>query len=116
IRKSGDHPIPPSEITPRAVFARRRDIIRAAAAAALLPAVGAPARAALADQSPPKLAARPSPLSTEEPRTPYQDITTYNNYYEFGTGKDDPAAYAHRLQTRPWAVSIEGAVAKPGVY
>jgi len=116
IRKSGEHPILPSEITPRAVFERRREIVRAAAAAALLPVAG-PGRAAPAGPAAgPALDARPSPLSIDEPRTPYEDVTGYNNFYEFGTGKGDPAAHAHRLQTRPWSVRIEGAVAKPGVY
>ena len=116
IRKSGEHPILPSEITPRAVFERRREIVRAAAAAALLPVAG-PARAARAGPAArPALDARPSPLSIDEPRTPYEDVTGYNNFYEFGTGKGDPVAHAHRLQTRPWSVRIEGAVAKPGVY
>ncbi|HLK12410.1 MAG TPA: protein-methionine-sulfoxide reductase catalytic subunit MsrP [Candidatus Binatia bacterium] len=54
-----------------------------------------------------------SPLGTDEPPTPWRDVTTYNNFYEFGTGKDDPAAYAGRLRPRPWTVSVEGEVAKP---
>src|SRR5690606_28507258 len=115
IRTSGAHPVRPTEITPRTLFERRRGIIRAAAAAALLPAAGAMARSAPASQSTP-LEGRPSPLSTDEPRTAYEDVTGYNNFYEFGAGKDDPARNAHSLQLRPWTVSIEGAVAKPGVY
>src|SRR5690606_1802411 len=101
IRKPGDHPVQPSEITARAVFARRREIIRAAAAAALLPAAGALAQPTRANLPKARLAGRPSPLSTDEPRTPYQDVTTYNNFYEFGTGKDDPSHEAGRLRTRP---------------
>jgi sulfoxide reductase catalytic subunit YedY len=54
-----------------------------------------------------------SPLSTTEKQTPYQSITTYNNYYEFGTDKADPAKNARSLRTSPWALSIEGAVEKP---
>ena len=54
-----------------------------------------------------------SPLSTSEKQTPYQSITTYNNYYEFGTDKSDPAKNAKTLRTRPWTVQIEGAVEKP---
>ena len=49
-----------------------------------------------------------SPLSTDEKQTPLADITSYNNYYEFGTDKDDPAANAHTLKTRPWTVKVEG--------
>src|SRR5690606_40461138 len=117
IRKSGEHPVPSSEITPRAVYQRRRELIGAAAAAALLPAAGR-AQAARAEQAAPRarLAARPSPLSIDEPRTSWEDVTGYNNFFEFGTGKSDPAANAHRLRTRPWTVSIEGAVAQPGVH
>ncbi|MCO5102344.1 MAG: protein-methionine-sulfoxide reductase catalytic subunit MsrP [Burkholderiaceae bacterium] len=116
IRTSSQHPVQPSEITPRRVYERRRDIIRAAGAAALLPVAGAVAQPTPANLPPQKLAGRPSELSTGEPRTSYEDVTTYNNFYEFGTDKDDPARHAHRLRTRPWTVSVEGAVARPGVY
>ena len=52
----------------------------------------------------------------DEPLNSWQDITTYNNFYEFGTGKEDPARNAHTLRPRPWSVAVEGHVAKPGVY
>ena len=45
--------------------------------------------------------------------TPFEDVTGYNNFYEFGTGKDDPAENAHTLKTKPWTLTIEGEVAKP---
>ncbi len=48
--------------------------------------------------------------------TPFEDVTSYNNFYEFGTGKDDPAKNAHTLRTRPWTVTVEGECNKPGVY
>ncbi len=48
--------------------------------------------------------------------TPYQDVTTYNNFYEFGTGKDDPAKHAGDFRTRPWTVTVEGEVDRPGQY
>lgn len=51
-----------------------------------------------------------------EDLTPYEDVTTYNNFYEFGTGKEDPAEHAHMLTTKPWSVAIEGEVANPAVY
>ena len=51
-----------------------------------------------------------------EKPTAYDDVTGYNNFYEFGTDKTDPARHAHALKTRPWTVAIEGAVAKPKVY
>jgi len=53
------------------------------------------------------------PYSTNEPQTPENDVTHYNNYYEFGTGKEDPAAYAKNFVTSPWSVSVEGEVKKP---
>jgi sulfoxide reductase catalytic subunit YedY len=52
----------------------------------------------------------------DEPLNSWQDITTYNNFYEFGVGKDDPAKNAHTLRTRPWSVAVEGEVENPGVY
>ena len=55
----------------------------------------------------------PSPYDTDEPRTPFEDVTTYNNFYEFGLDKNDPARHAHTLRTRPWAVTIDGEVHKP---
>ena len=55
-----------------------------------------------------------SPIKNE--LTPYELVTSYNNFYEFGTGKGDPAAHAHRLKARPWSVTVDGEVGKPGVY
>ena len=52
----------------------------------------------------------------DEPLTPYDDVTTYNNFYEFGTGKTDPARNAHTLRPRPWSIAVEGEVARPAVY
>ena len=52
----------------------------------------------------------------DEPLNSWEDVTTYNNFFEFGTGKDDPARHAHSLRPRPWSVSIEGEVGKPGMY
>jgi sulfoxide reductase catalytic subunit YedY len=57
-----------------------------------------------------------SPLSTTEKVTPYNDVTHYNNYYEFGTGKDQPASLAQKLKTSPWTVNVGGAVNKPQVF
>src|SRR5687768_4091112 len=107
----------PSEITPPGVYLRRREFIQAGAAlaaAAGLAAAGlgsAPARAAA------KLAgARKRAFSTSEETTPYKDITTYNNYYEFGTDKDEPSDNAHTLKTRPWTVGVEGEVRKARTF
>jgi sulfoxide reductase catalytic subunit YedY len=110
------HPVP-SEITPRRTYLRRRELIQAAALGLALPP--AFAQSPTATQRPGKLAAlaaTPSALpgaTTMEKVTPYNDATTYNNYYEFGTDKSDPARTAGTLKTRPWAVAIEGEVKKP---
>jgi sulfoxide reductase catalytic subunit YedY len=98
--------IPPSEITPPDVFRNRRRFLLA----------GAATLAGLATSAQARLAARPSSYSTTEPLTPYREVTTYNNFYEFGTGKEDPAARAHTLITRPWTVSVEGLVHKPRIW
>lgn len=86
-----------SDVTPKAQFLNRRQIM--AGAALLVPNM------ALA-----------SGFSTDEPPTSFEDITSYNNYYEFGFGKEDPAAYADGLTIDPWSVEIGGLVDKPGKY
>jgi|UniRef100_UPI004048B9AF methionine sulfoxide reductase catalytic subunit len=106
--------IPSSEITPKAIFDERRKWIQAAAAgafgAALVPWFSRNALAASGQ----KLNAIPNPsYLPSDALTSYKDVTTYNNFYEFGTDKSDPAKYAGSLQTRPWTVSIEGLVKKP---
>jgi sulfoxide reductase catalytic subunit YedY len=114
IRTPRAHEPLPSEITPRTVYLRRRQILQAAVAGL----AAWPAQRALAEQQSgaQKLAGRPSPLSVTDKPTSYKDVTTYNNFYEFGTDKDDPAAYAHTLKTRPWSVVVEGEVRKPGTF
>jgi sulfoxide reductase catalytic subunit YedY len=113
-----------SEITPRAVYQDRRRWLQSAGAGAALVALptwplGAQAQATA---RPNKLAALASTRSTVagavvmDKLTPYNDITSYNNYYEFGTDKADPARTAGSLKTRPWTVAIEGEVKKPGSY
>jgi sulfoxide reductase catalytic subunit YedY len=96
--------LPYSLVTPRNVYLNRRRFLAAAAG------IGIATRRAAGAQ---KLSATRSPLSTTEKETPYTSITTYNNYYEFGTDKGDPAKNAGSLHTNPWTVSIEGAVEKP---
>jgi sulfoxide reductase catalytic subunit YedY len=102
------------EVTPKAVFEARRDLIKSAAAGAFGLAL-APwfSRDALAS-NPQKLIATLNPdyVLKEEP-TSYKYVTSYNNFYEFGTDKADPATNAGSLQTRPWTVTIEGLVKKP---
>jgi len=107
--------IKPSEITPRDVYARRRDFLKlgAAVAAGALVGVDAPRAQAQARKTVKLFGVRPSPLSTDEKPNTLEQVTGYNNFYEFGTDKDDPAENAHTLVVRPWTVAIEGAVKKP---
>jgi methionine sulfoxide reductase catalytic subunit len=117
IRKAED--IRSSEITPQALYLRRREFIQGVAGSALAAAAAlAPAAAARANaQTGQKLAnVRKSPLSTDEKLNDYEDVTTYNNFYEFGTAKDEPAANAKSFRPRPWKLAIEGHVAKPASY
>ena len=113
-----------SEITPREVFEERRQLLRQLATGVAGVGLAAwAARDALAQtQGPGKLArlagmksAVAGAVVMDKP-TRYQDVTSYNNYYEFGTGKDDPARTAGSLKPRPWTVSVEGEVAKPGIF
>src|SRR5688500_6668462 len=98
--------LPAYEITPRGAYEGRRDALKLLAGAAL--AAGAVPSAFGQAARPNKLAALPgvrsavSAAATMEKLTPYADVTTYNNFYEFGTDKADPAKNAHTLKTRPW--------------
>jgi sulfoxide reductase catalytic subunit YedY len=98
-----------SEITPRSVYLNRRRFLAGSAGFGALLASAPLAEAKFSNL-------KESPFNTTEPETPYKVVTTYNNYYEFGTSKDQPAKYANTLQTRPWAVQVEGEVAKPQTF
>lgn len=101
----------PSDITPREYYYDRRRFMQMAAGATAASLLPAPLWAG------DKLAAGKSQAYTlSEEQTPYKDVTGYNNFYEFGTGKDDPAQNAHSLKTRPWTVTIEGEVHKPKTW
>ncbi len=118
-----NHPVA-SDITPPAVYRGRRELLKALAAGVAGPALAAwAARDALAQvQRPGKLAPLAGARSgvpgaaTMEKITDYKDATGYNNFYEFGTDKDDPARAAHTLRTSPWSVEVEGLVKKPARY
>jgi methionine sulfoxide reductase catalytic subunit len=99
--------LPYSSVTPKSVYFSRRRFLAGASAA-----IGFGSGISFANT---KLNAVKSPFSTTEKPTPYQDVTSYNNFYEFGTGKGDPVRNARNFRTIPWTVSIEGAVAKPQV-
>ncbi len=88
------------DITPEVAFLNRRQIMAGALAGAGMASIGGSLRAETAGLEP----------------NSYEDITTYNNYYEFGTGKSDPSEYAGTLTTTPWSVEIGGMVDKPGTY
>jgi sulfoxide reductase catalytic subunit YedY len=112
-----------SEITPRGVYEGRRDLLKLIAAGGGMALGPWALRDAMAQAARPgKLAALPGARSviaggvTMEKVTSYTDITSYNNYYEFGTDKAEPAQNAGSLKTRPWTVAIEGEVKKPKVY
>jgi len=109
-----------SEITPQSAYQDRRQLLRLMAGGAAGAALaGWAARDARAQMSGAKLAGQKSAVggaSTMEKVTDFKDAASYNNFYEFGTDKSDPARNAHTLKTTPWTVSIEGMVKKPGNY
>jgi len=94
-----------SDVTPKSQFMNRRQLIKGAAGAAALGSIGGAAMAG----------GRYAVEGTDEPNS-LSDISNYNNFYEFGTGKEDPARYAHALTTDPWTVKIDGLVDRPGDY
>ena len=107
--RPADPALRPSEITPEAFYLSRRSIL-AAAAGTLLPALAQPqAVAALKFR-------RNAALSTDEPKNSYEDITTYNNFYEFGTGKSDPARRSSRFRPAPWTVAVTGEAETTGQF
>ena len=115
IRKPTD--IRPSEITDPGLYKQRRRFIQSGGVL-LLGAGWLSMRRLSAKENPPrKLDFTPAPaFSTDEEKTPYKDVTSYNNFYEFGTDKYSPAKRASSLTTDPWSVTIEGEVARPGTY
>jgi sulfoxide reductase catalytic subunit YedY len=109
--------IPYSAVTPKKNYVNRRRFLLASAGLGTLGGAEATRIFSGSDRSVQgkKLVARKSAFSTSETLTPLEDVTHYNNFYEFGTDKTDPAENAKNFRTRPWSVSIEGAVAKPRV-
>lgn len=109
--------VPSSEITPRDVYLRRREFVAmfAAAIAASMGAVGREARVAAAQQRR-KLAVASTMVTTSDALTPHDVITGYNNFYEFGEDKEDPARYADVFNPVPWTVEVTGECTKPGRY
>jgi len=99
-----------ADVTPYAIYRQRRRFMQTGVAA--VAGLGFPwlAQAKLTLGK-----ITPGAFSTDEEKTPYEDVTTYNNFYEFGTSKSAPAIRAQEFQTDPWSVSVEGACEKPGV-
>jgi methionine sulfoxide reductase catalytic subunit len=117
IKKPSD--IKSSEITNEKLYRNRRQFLLTATAAT------AGAFLTACQKSPPPVTVESlrtlegvvkSEFSVDEASTSFKDITSYNNFYEFGTDKTDPAANAHRLITRPWTVAVEGEVMKPKTF
>ncbi|MBO9716935.1 MAG: protein-methionine-sulfoxide reductase catalytic subunit MsrP [Pseudoxanthomonas sp.] len=108
--------IPSAEITDEAVYRDRRRLLAALAASPLL--VTLPGCAEAEPPPPPKVAISAADAKagfrTDEALTRYEDITSYNNFYEFGTDKGDPSRAAKTLRTSPWTVAVDGECAKPG--
>jgi methionine sulfoxide reductase catalytic subunit len=124
IKDKGHGPHRGEAITPRELYAHRRDFLGTLAAGGAGVALAAwTARDALAQTaSPGKLRPLPAGKSavggalTMDKLTSYSDVSTYNNFYEVGTDKSDPARYAGSLKTQPWSVVVEGEVKKPGTW
>ena len=136
IKKPSD--IQPSEITPEHIYRRRREFMRdgamLAGGAMLSPLAFGQQGDALKAAAPPGLTRTPpaawwegkfdnikpapsaEPLYTAESLTPYQDVTRYNNFYEFGMDKSDPYNRSSAFQTEPWSIEISGEVDEPGTY
>jgi sulfoxide reductase catalytic subunit YedY len=121
IRSPAD--IPGSEITPESVYLNRRQFMQGVGVGAASLGLGLPAAGFAASDDLRKgldfssaIQAADNPFYTDEKATSFVDASSYNNFYEFGTDKTDPARNAHALTTDPWSVEVEGHVAKPGKY
>lgn len=96
-----------ADVTPESTYLNRRSVLAGLAGGGALALAGNPAAAVTAAQS---------RFSTDENPNTFEEITSYNNFYEFGPDKTDPAKHAHTLTTDPWSVQIDGLVDRPGNY
>ncbi len=112
IRKPDD--VRPSEITPETLYRNRRDFLKAAGFASVASVAGLGVSGCAEAEV--RAASQLGPYDTDEEQTPYEAVTGYNNFYEFGTAKDEPARYAHTLQPRPWTVQVDGLVRDPKTW
>jgi methionine sulfoxide reductase catalytic subunit len=113
IRNAPD--IPSSEITDRSLYLDRRRFL-GAATGVVAAAVGLPTMLSACDTADLDRTDADDTGPLQDELTPYRDVTRYNNFYEFGTDKEDPARLAHTLRTRPWTVQVDGHVRRPGAY
>ena len=115
-----DPKIKSSEITPKEVFQNRRKLLKTLTFGSLAVSLSSSLQDnsyALTENNQKKLKAKfNQKYSVNDKQTSFKDATTYNNFYEFGMDKDDPARYGKSLITRPWTVSVEGLVQKPQVF
>jgi sulfoxide reductase catalytic subunit YedY len=115
IKKTAD--IRTSEITSKDNYLNRRTFIRAGSIAGASILAGPAMAAAVPDESRAKLpGVVESEFSTDEAPNSYEDVTGYNNFYEFGTGKEDPARYAQEFDARPWSITVDGHAEKTGTF
>jgi sulfoxide reductase catalytic subunit YedY len=115
IRRPPD--IRPSEITDESIYLNRRQFLKLAGltiGGITLGTAGPSAAAERAAQERALEGVVASPYSTDEPPNSWEDVTTYNNFYEFGTGKEDPARNARDFRPRPWEVAVGGECERPG--
>ncbi len=107
----------PSEITSETNYLNRRDFIRAGAIAGGSLIAPTAMSAVIPEQRLARLAGvSDSPFSTDEAPNSFEDISTYNNFYEFGLGKDDPAVNAENFEPRPWTIEVSGDAEKTGTF
>src|SRR3954470_2283054 len=107
-----------SDITPRNLYLRRRDLLASAGKAAIAGFVGVSAFSTAAESAVAgdTLAVAKRLVTTNDPLTPLQAVTSYCNFYEFGSMKSDPAYNGGAFKSRPWSVTVDGLCARPGTY
>jgi sulfoxide reductase catalytic subunit YedY len=107
-----------SHVTSHVLYLRRREFLQATGLAVATAGAGllAPTASGAQGHGAKLPNVKKGPFATDEAQTPYDAVTTYNNFYEFGADKGDPARNAHTLRTRPWDVTIDGAVNRPGRF
>lgn len=109
--------VKPSEITPESVYLNRRKFMQQSIASGLMLAANTMLPAwAKTDSAKDWVSLPKSPFSTDDKPNTFEDITTYNNFYEFGTGKSDPHKQAKDFNPSPWTITVEGECEKPGTY